>query len=474
MTNSPSIVVAGASGYIGKAVLPKILEKFPKAQIIALSRTAQKSDDPRINWKACDLFSLKSVEEAMPPSVDLAIYLVHSMGPTAALDQGSFADYDLLLVDNFARVLRTLKLRQMIYLGGLIPETAYMSLHLQSRLEMENVFHQYALPTTIFRAGLILGAGGSSFQILLKLVKRLPVMLCPRWTQTLTTPVDLETVLGAISQASLAENHIGRTYDLAGCQPLTYIEMMKETARRLGLKRFFIPVPFFTPTLSRLWVRLITGTPKDLVYPLIESLEHSMVARPKYFFSDESTGRTYFELLQSAFLETRSNGTFFHFRAQRKTVRSVQRLILPEGKDAVWVKNRYLTWLPSFVSPFIGVRTEGETSYIFLRFFNLNLLVLETSLERSNADRQVLYINDGLLVSGEKHGRLEFRVVLNRQFVLAAIHDYKPSLPWLVYKYSQALVHLFVMWAFGRDLGTSDPGSCKAKLNRARVLRNTE
>jgi hypothetical protein len=305
---------------------------------------------------------------------------------------------------------------------------------------------------------LILGAGGSSFQILLKLVKRLPVMLCPRWTQTLTTPVDLETVLAAISQASLAEKHIGRTYDLAGCQPLTYVEMMKETARRLGLRRYFITVPFFTPTLSRLWVRLITGTPKGLVYPLIESLEHSMLARPKYFFSNESTEKTYFELLQSAFLETRSDRTFFHFRAQRKTVRSVQRLVLTEGKDAVWVKNRYLMWLPSFLSPFIGVRTEGETNYIFLRFFNLNLLVLETSLERSNAYRQVLYIKDGLMVSGEKRGRLEFRVVLNHKFILAAIHDYKPSLPWIIYKYSQALVHLFVMRAFGRDLANSDHG----------------
>lgn len=459
MNDSPRIVVAGASGYIGKALLPRILEKFPNAQITALSRSGQKSDDPRITWKACDLFSLKSVEEAIPSSVDLAIYLVHSMGPTAQLDQGSFADYDLLLADNFARVARTGNLKQVIYLGGLIPETPHMSLHLQSRLEMEDVFSQYQLPSTIFRAGLILGAGGSSFQILLKLVKRLPIMLCPRWTQTLTTPVDLESVLNALSSAALNEKYIGQTYDLAGCKPLTYVEMMKETARRLGLKRYFIPVPVFTPTLSRLWVRLITGTPKDLVYPLIESLEHSMVARPKFLFSNESTGRSYFELLQSAFLETKSSGTFFHFRAQRKTVRSVQRLTLPEGKNAAWVKDSYLTWLPSFVAPFIGVRTEGETNYIYLRLLNINLLVLKTSLERSSVDRQVLYISDGLMVSGEKSGRLEFRVVLNRQFVLAAIHDYKPSLPWLIYKYTQALVHLFVMWAFARHLAAADKAS---------------
>ncbi|MBN8542579.1 MAG: NAD-dependent epimerase/dehydratase family protein [Deltaproteobacteria bacterium] len=456
MNGSPSIIIAGASGYIGKAIIPKILEKFPGAHITALSRSAQKSDDPRITWKACDLFSLKSIEEASPASVDLAIYLVHSMGPTASLDQGSFADYDLLLADNFARVLRTTNLKQVIYLGGLIPETSHMSLHLQSRLEMENVFNQYKLPSTIFRAGLILGAGGSSFQILLKLVKRLPVMVCPRWTQTLTTPVDLETVLTSLTSAALNERHIGQTYDLAGCKPLTYVEMMKETARRMSLTRYFIPVPFFTPTLSRLWVRLITGTPKDLVYPLIESLEHTMVARPKNLFSDESKSRTYFELLQSAFFETRASQAFFHFRAQRKTVRSVQRLFLPEGRDARWVKDQYLTWLPGFLSPLIGVKTEGETHSIYLRFFIIKLLVLKISLERSSPDRQVLYISDGLMVSGGKRGRLEFRVVLNRQFVLAAIHDYKPSLPWLIYKYTQALVHLFVMRAFGKFLGSQN------------------
>jgi hypothetical protein len=121
------------------------------------------------------------------------------MGPTAHLDQGTFADYDLILADNFSRAMITVGLKQLIYLGGLIPNSERMSLHLQSRMEVEETFRQYKLPTTVFRAGLILGEAGSSFQILLKLVKRLPVMVCPHWTQTLTTPVDLATVLTAFS-----------------------------------------------------------------------------------------------------------------------------------------------------------------------------------------------------------------------------------------------------------------------------------
>jgi uncharacterized protein YbjT (DUF2867 family) len=452
LDDSLKIIIAGASGYIGKALIPKLLDKFPNVQITALSRSEQSSDDQRIIWKACDLFSLKSLEEALPAKADLAFYLVHSMGPTAQLDQGSFADYDLILADNFARAVKRTGLKQLIYLGGLVPESPTLSLHLQSRLEVEETFHQHDLPTTIFRAGLILGEAGSSFQILLKLVGRLPVMVCPRWTQTLTTPVDLMTVLTALTASALAPEHIGKVYDLAGCRPLTYVQMMKETARKAGKKRFFVAVPFFTPTLSRLWVSLITNTSKNLVYPLVESLEHAMIARKDHLFSDEWSNRTYFDLLENASLKTHSSRSLFQFSAQRKTVRSVQRLKLPIGKDAEWIRQQYVHWLPNFLSPVIKVALEQASIVFFLAVRKFVLLEMKLNEERSNKDRQLLYITNGILVSGQNKGRLEFRVVLNRRYVLAAIHDYKPSLPWFIYKFTQAKLHLFVMKAFGRRL----------------------
>lgn len=456
MSNTESsrlrIVVAGASGYIGRAVIPRLLEKFPTAEITALSRSPQHSEQQRLSWKACELFSLKSLEEALPPQADLAIYLVHSMGPTAQLDQGSFADYDLILADNFARMAKKLGVRQLIYLGGLTPESGALSLHLQSRMEVEDTFREYQLPLTVFRAGLILGEAGSSSQILLKLVKRLPVMICPQWTQTLTTPVDLETVLHSLTASALKESCLNRVYDLAGCQPLTYLQMMKETARRLGKKRYFFSVPFFTPTLSRLWVSLITNTPKDLVYPLIESLEHPMVARTTHLFNVEGSKRSYAELLEKASVRTHSKRFLFHFRPRSRTVRSVQRLPLPTGRDAQWVMERYAQWLPRFLFPFVKVRREGASVVFSLFGLRWVLLDLHLSMERSNPDRQLLYIQKGLLVGKGNRGRLEFRVVLRRKYVLAAIHDYGPALPWYIYKYTQARVHLLVMRAFGRAL----------------------
>lgn len=452
MIKNPKIMVAGASGYIGNALLSKLLERFPDAQITALSRNQQALTDPRITWKSCDLFSLKSLEDSLSGPIDLAYYLVHSMGPTAHLDQGSFADYDLLLADNFARVMQRAQVKHLIYLGGLIPENVELSLHLQSRLEVEETFAQYNLPITVFRAGLIIGESGSSFQILLKLVDRLPLMICPYWTQTQTTPVDLESVLKALGEVALDPVHFRKIYDLAGCESLTYLEMMRETAQHLGKKRCFLAVPFFTPTLSRLWVSLITRTPKALVYPLIESLQHPMIARSSYLYFTDHTGLTYRDLLKKTSFKIRSKGLLFLFRPQRKKVRSVQRLPLPSGKNAEWVKNRFLEWLPSFLKPFVKVKIND--SFVNFSIFSSRLLMLQLkfSSDRSTVDRQLFYILGGLLVSQKNSGRLEFRVVLNRRYIIAAIHDYSPALPWFIYRYTQAILHIFVMRGFGREL----------------------
>jgi uncharacterized protein YbjT (DUF2867 family) len=449
-----NIVVAGASGYIGLSVIPKLLERFPSASITALSRSRQGATDPRVHWQECDLFSLKSIESSLPEKIDLAYYLVHSMGPTAQLDQGSFADYDLILADNFSRALKSTGVRHLIYLGGLLPDAPTLSLHLQSRLEVEQCFQQYALPCTIFRAGLILGEAGSSFQILLKLVRRLPIMICPVWTQTLNTPVDLLTVVNALASAAMRPELVDKIFDLAGCEPITYMQMMSETAKRAGLTRYFMKVPFFTPTLSRLWVRLITNTPKNLVYPLVESLRHEMVARKSRLYEPELAKRSYFELLDNVSLLGQAGRSLFQFRAQRRTVRSVQRLSLPSGKNAEWVSEQYLKWLPNFLWPLVKVSNHDGRVRLSVMSEKFALLELEQNATRSSPGRQLLYIRGGLLVARNNSGRLEFREVLAGRFVLAAIHDYRPALPWFIYKYTQALLHLLVMRAFEKHLNS--------------------
>lgn len=448
---SPHILIAGASGYIGKALIPYLLLKFPEARITALSRQSRPSSDPRVNWIDCDLFSLADLEQKISQDVDVAFYLVHSMGPTAHLDQGNFADYDLILADNFARVLSRRSIRHVVYLGGLVPE-GQLSQHLESRLEVEKTFMQYQLPLTVFRAGLIIGPGGSSFQMLVKLVRRLPLMVCPSWTQTRTTPVDLASVILVLTSSVLEPDHIGKIYDLATCRPLSYIEMMRSTAERLRKRRVFIEVPFFSPTISRLWVSLFTSAPKDLVYPLIESLAHEMVARPQNMFPGLICDRDYDDLLEGMSLENELNSKQKRRQIRRNTVRSVQRIRLRARISAEQIVRLYIEWLPEFLRPLIKV--DVSSTYVRFCLFHRRFVLLELRPNKGAESLNWVGLNvtGGWLASHGNQGFLEFRIVLGGEFVLAAIHDFRPALPWFIYKVTQAQLHLWIMKQFGRQI----------------------
>jgi uncharacterized protein YbjT (DUF2867 family) len=443
---NPCILIAGASGFVGRALLDRLLSDFPEASLVALSRSAKQSTHPRLSWQQCDLFSEESISKALPAKVDIVYYLVHSMEPTAQLDQGSFADYDLIMADNFARACRAKGVQHLVYLGGLIPNRGDLSLHLQSRLEVETVFVEHQIPHTFFRAGLIIGEMGSSFQILIKLVKRLHVMICPAWTQTLTSPVDLPAVVGALVTAVKSPQHLGHTYDLASCRPLTYIDMMRLTAQHLGLKRYFVRVPFFSPTLSRLWLSLITNTSRYLVYPLIESLEHPMVARNSHSFYPDSQSRGYRDLLKGISTHVISKPFRFRMRVPGRTVRSVQRIPVT-GLNAASVAERYFAWLPAITQNLISVK-QGDRLIQLLLFKRVILIELQKVATFSESDRVTYAIPKGLLVSPSPLARLEFRLLLQRKFVVVAIHDYAPALPWFIYRYTQAQAHRAVMWAF--------------------------
>ncbi|MFM8230130.1 MAG: NAD-dependent epimerase/dehydratase family protein, partial [Chthoniobacterales bacterium] len=166
----PTVVVAGASGFVGMALLPVLAENF---DVVALSRSAN-PELPRVRWTRCDLFSLLQTERALQ-GADYVVYLVHSMLP-ARLTQARFEDMDFILADNFARSAARAGVKQIVYLGGIIPNDAQLSRHLASRLEVERVLSARGVPVTSLRAGLIVGPRGSSFRIMLRLVRRSPVL----------------------------------------------------------------------------------------------------------------------------------------------------------------------------------------------------------------------------------------------------------------------------------------------------------
>jgi hypothetical protein len=214
----------------------------------------------------------------------------------------------------------------------------------------------------------------------------------------------------------------------------------------LGLRRYFIKVPLFSPTLSRLWVSLITNTSKQLVYPLIESLKHQMVARDSASFYPDFASRDYLDLLKGVPMRLVARPRRWGFGPQRQTVRSVQRLEAG-GRSAADVAADYFTWLPTLTYGL--VRTEEIDQFLKLKLFGrLTLIELERVVEPANSDRVTYLIKKGALVRPCESARLEFRLMFRRKFVVVAIHDYAPALPWFVYRYSQALVHLGVMLAF--------------------------
>ena len=465
------VVIAGASGFVGRALARALAADF---DVVGLSRVERPRGPDGVEWRACDLFSLLDTEKGVA-GADVVFYLVHSMMPSARLTQGSFADMDLICADNVARAAKHAAARSIVYLGGLIPPgEASLSPHLASRLEVERTLGSHGVPVTSLRAGLILGADGSSFKMMVRLVERLPVMVSPRWTRSLTQPIALEDVVAALRYALEHPEIGGSAYDLGGPDVLSYSALLQATARALGKTRPILTLPFDTIRLSLLWVSLVSGAPMDLVRPLVQSLRHDMIAHDGLTLQARAgiQARPLREALTRAVEERAAHATEARTphddaRARRKKVRgdrqvrSVQRLPMPAGWDASVVAREYGRWLPRFMRPFLRVETDATGAYsFFLKPLKTALLVLAFAKERSTPDRSLYYITGGLLarVQQRPRGRLEFRTVLGGTRVLAAIHDFVPTLPWLLYSWTQALVHLLVMRAFGRHLArTSGP-----------------
>jgi len=467
-TARPTIVIAGASGFVGRALGHALAEEY---NVIGLtrghrSRLSERSDATFHEWRSCDLYSLLDAENALQGAT-YAVYLVHSMLPSARLTQGSFEDMDLLCADNFARAAKSAGVKQIIYLGGLLPPPEeHLSTHLASRLEVEETLASYGTPVTTLRAAMILGRRGSSFMMVVRLTERLPVMLCPRWTETHTQPIALSDMVFLLRYVIGNEACYDETYDVGGPDCMSYREMLQRTAKVLGRRVKIMRVPFFSPGFSRFWVSLITGAPKELVAPLVESLRHPMLVRDQRLHTLANSPHISFEAALQQALGTKEAPRPTRLPvayqglpsavATRPDVRSVQRLALPPGRDAAWVAAEYMRWLPQFFRPFLRVDVDSfQVARFRLPGVQWSLLELSFSQERSTSNRQLFYITGGLLARTGGRGRFEFREVLGRRYVLAAIHDFAPHLPWYVYVLTQAIVHLWVMRRFGKHLQAS-------------------
>ena len=451
------IAIVGASGFVGRALIKHLLEES-QHNVLAISRSQLTYEHPRFVWRACDLHNLRELEKALV-GVDAAIYLVHSMLPGARLNQGTFYDFDLSLADNFGRTARLHGIKRVIYLSGLIPDTEWQKLsdHLRSRKEVEDALRAYIPGLTCLRAGVILGPAGSSFTIIVRLVERLPILLCPKWAQHKTQAVLLRDVTHVIGRCLENRDSVGQTYDLGPEPPITYQDMLQKTAALMGKHIPFVRWPMSSVKLSKLWVRLISGAPRDLVYPLVESLREPMLVRPSHRYREEGWEFTPFEdavkevLAQQKDTEIHQTPHAFRvFRLKEKSVRSIQRLRLPKGRNAAWVAEQYVDYLPKIFPLLVRVRRLENRIFLKMRGLPINLLILDYSPARSAPDRQLFYVMGGLLSSGaSRKARLELRETLGGTYCLAAVHDFRPRLPWILYRLTQAVIHAWFMARLG-------------------------
>lgn len=469
--SKPLIAVAGASGFVGSHLREHLADAY---RFRALTRSSSIAEGApglgETEWRLCDLYSLPQVTEAME-GCSFGIYLVHSMAPSSRLMQANFEDTDLLLADNFIRAAEAAGLKHVIYLSGMLPERREdLSPHLRSRFEVEAVLRSRSVQVTVLRAGLICGPGGSSFSMLVNLVRRLPFMLFPKWTTSMTQSVDIRNVCEAFELCLESEDLAGEIYDLGGHPPMTYSEMIRRTGEVLGHRVHALNFPWNCFLLSKHWVSLFGSVPPALVGPLQESLRHDLQARDSQLLERLQPSLVSFDdSIRSAVSQdgapkpnprSRTQSTDRKRIKQSRRVRSVQRMPLPKGMNSQEIAVEYGRWLTrKHVGLLRVVRGEDEViRFKLLGLFSLLELKL-TPYTVHSLRRTAFYISGGLLVRPvQPPGRLEFRLFPENDVLIASIHGFAPRLPWWIYANTQARIHLRVMNAFGRHLATLNAG----------------
>jgi uncharacterized protein YbjT (DUF2867 family) len=266
------ILVTGASGYIGGRLVPSLLAEGHSVRCPARSPSRLR-DVPwadRVEVVRADVLDPGSTRTALE-GVDVAYYLVH------ALTSPNFEDRDRRAAETFGAAALAAGVRRIVYLGGLSP-AGPLSAHLRSRAEVGDLLLASGVPTIVLRAAVILGSGSASFEMLRYLTERLPVMITPRWVRSRIQPIAIRDVVHYLAGCATVPGNVNRAYDIGGPDVLTYAEMMQRYAAAAGLRRrFIVPVPVLSPTLSAHWVGVVTPVPNAIARPLVASLKHEVV-----------------------------------------------------------------------------------------------------------------------------------------------------------------------------------------------------
>ena len=262
------IVVLGASGVVGRALLPLLAEH----EVVAVSRRPPERSRVGARWVAADITEREELD-GLFDGADVVYHLVHSLGAK------DFAHRDRRAADAVAEASESAGVRQIVFLGGLGDASDGSSLHLRSRAETAERLASQSVPVTTLRSAIVVGEGSAAFETIVALVDRLPVMVCPRWVRTRTQPIALGDVVRYLSGVAGRSEALGRAFDVAGPEVMTCRDMIERVGDLRGRRPRIVEVPVLTPRLSSLWLHLVTPVQAGVARELVDGLRTETVAR---------------------------------------------------------------------------------------------------------------------------------------------------------------------------------------------------
>lgn len=299
------ILLTGATGYVGKRLLPALIEKGhevvccvrEKNRLTIHRNILEKVRVIEIDFLKTPDFSL------LPEDIDAAYFLIHSM----ATSSGKFDQLESRTAENFRKYMEHTRVKQVIYLSGITNEDK-LSKHLASRRRVEDILISPVYALTVLRAGIIVGSGSASFEIIRDIVEKLPLIIAPKWILTRTQPIAIRDVISFLTGVIMHNSVMNRTFDIGGPEILTYKDMMMQYASQRKLKRPFFTTSLISPKISSYWLFFITSVSYNLAISLVNSMKTEVICRNNDLSKILNINPiTYEQALKNAFLKIKQN-----------------------------------------------------------------------------------------------------------------------------------------------------------------------